>query len=65
MISDSEAPAHELLKMWGTHSLPLLPGPLSPWAVAFDRVLSMGQIERVQTNDQWQIELLEIELFDY
>ena len=51
--------------------MPLLPGPLWPWVVAPDRVLSMGQIELfeilnyVQINDLRLIELLEIELFDH
>ena len=31
--------------MWSTPSLPSLPGPLWPRVLAFDRVLSMGQIE--------------------
>ena len=31
--------------MQGTTLLPLLPGPLGPWVVAHDRVLSMGWIE--------------------
>ena len=35
----------ELLGMWDTLSLPLLPGPLWPGVVVPDRVLSMGQIE--------------------
>ena len=37
-----------MLELWGmriTASLPLLPGPFWPGAVAPDRVLSMGQIE--------------------
>ena len=37
-----------ILELWGmlsTPSLPSLPGPLWPWVVAPDRVLSMGQIE--------------------
>ena len=38
-------------------SLPLLPGPLWPEAVAPDRVLSMGQIEQCKTK------LFKIELF--
>ena len=35
----------ELLGMWSTPSLPMLPGPLWPGVVAPDRVLSIGQIE--------------------
>ena len=35
----------ELQGMQSTHSLLLLPGPLRPGVVAFDRVLFMGQIE--------------------
>ncbi len=37
-----------MLELWGmqsTPSLPLLPGPLWPGAVAPDRVLSIGEIE--------------------
>ena len=37
-----------MLELWGMQSslsLPLLPGPLRPRAVASDRVLYMGQIE--------------------
>ena len=42
--------------MRSTSSLPLLPGPLEPGVIAPDRVISMGQIERldiktVYTND--------------
>ena len=35
----------KLWRMWGTLSLPLLPGPLGPGVVVPARVLSMGQIE--------------------
>ena len=35
----------ELWGMWSIFLLPLLPGPLWPRVVAFDRVLSMGQME--------------------
>ena len=44
--SDGEVPV--MLELWGmrsTPSLPLLPGPLWPWVVTPDRVLSIGQIE--------------------
>ena len=44
--TDGEAPV--LLELWGMQNtllLPSLPGPLCPWVVAPDRVLSMGQIE--------------------
>ena len=44
--SDSDAPVMlELWRMLITSSLPLLPGPHEPGAVAPDKVLSMGQIE--------------------
>ena len=36
----------ELKGMQSTLSLPSLPGPLWPEAVAHDRVLSIGQIEQ-------------------
>ena len=52
--SDGKAPVMlELLGMQSTPSLSSLPGPLWPKVVAFDKVLSMGQIElfdRVQTS---------------
>ena len=57
--------------MWSTPSLALLPGSFWPLVVAPDRVLSLWQIElfdhlnRVQTNDLWEIELLEKELSDH
>ena len=44
--SEGETPVIE--ELWGMQStplLPLLPGPLWPWVVAPDRVLSIGQIE--------------------
>ena len=44
--SDGEVPL--ILELWGRRSTPLMPsfpGPLWPGVVAFDRVLSMGQIE--------------------
>ena len=65
--SNSEASVLELWGMWSTLSLPLLPGPLSPWVVVFVKVPSMGQIELfnhllylkpfncVQTNEHWLI----------
>ena len=43
---DGEAPV--MLELWGMRSTPLLlsfQGPPWPGVVAFDRVLSMGQIE--------------------
>ena len=44
--SDGEALVMpELWGMWGTPSLPLLPGPLWPGVVAPEKVLSKGQIE--------------------
>ena len=43
--SDDEASALQLWEIWRTSSLLLLPGPLWPWMVALDGVLSMGQIE--------------------
>ena len=53
--------------MWGTPSLPLLPGPLYPGVVAPDRVLSMGQIEQtmyanklLMSNCDCFIDLLQI-----
>ena len=33
--------------LWGTLSLPLVPGPLWPSMVALERILSMGQIELI------------------
>ena len=47
--------------MRSTPSLPLLPGPLWPGVVAFDKVLSMGQIE---LHTYVKTELFELELFD-
>ena len=44
--SDGEVPVMmELWGMWSSSSLPLLPGSLWPRVVAYDRVLSIGQIE--------------------
>ena len=44
--SDHESPLMlDLWRMWSTPSLPLLPGPIWLGVLAFDRVLSMGQIE--------------------
>ena len=43
--SDGEAPVSRAQGNMDTPSLPLLPGPLCPWVVAPDRVLSMGQID--------------------
>ena len=44
--SDGEAPVMlELWGMWSAYSVPSLPSPLRPGVVAFERVLSMGQIE--------------------
>ena len=40
-----EAAVLEFMRMWSTHSLPLLPSPLWPGVVAPDRALSMSQIE--------------------
>ena len=41
--SDGEVPVMlQLLGMWSTPSLPLLPGPLWPEMAAHDRALSMG-----------------------
>ena len=37
----------ELLRMWSTPLLLLLPGPLWPRMVTPDRVLSMGQVEHL------------------
>ena len=57
--------------MGNTPSLPLLPGPLWLGVVAPDRVPSMVKKELLvylnswQTNIWCEIELLEIELFDY
>ena len=44
--SDGEAEALEIWGMQSTLLLPLLPGPIWPRGVAFDRVLSMDQIEQ-------------------
>ena len=45
--SGSEGSILELWGMWSTHSLPLIQGPLWPGVVAYNRVLSMGQIDLV------------------
>ena len=43
--SDGEAPVMlELLEMWGTPSLPSLPGPFWPGVVATERVISMEEL---------------------
>ena len=42
--SDGQTQALEILGMRSTYSLPLLPGPLWPRAVAPDMVLSIGQL---------------------
>ena len=44
----SDGEASVILELWTMRSAPLLhslPGPLWPWVVAPNRVLSMGQIE--------------------
>ena len=57
--------------MQNTLSLQSFQGPLWPEVVASKRVLSIGQIELfdnlngLQTNDLWKIELFEIELFNH
>ena len=44
--SDGKMPVIlELLRMWSTPSLPLLPGPLWPEVEAFDRARSIDRIE--------------------
>ena len=60
----------ELWGMWSKPSPPLLPGPLWSGVIAFDRVLSMGQIElncvgwnRTVLTFKLDTELFEIELF--
>ena len=58
-------------RMRSTLSVSSLQGPLWPEGVAPKGILWMGQIELFdilnweQTNDLYQIELLEIELFDH
>ena len=57
--------------MGSTSSLPLLPHPLQLGVVAPDKGPTMGRIElfdhlnSVQTNDLYQSESLEIELFNH
>ena len=51
--SDGGAPV--MLELWGMRCIslfPLLPGPLWPGVVAFDRVLSMGQKELFDTETE-------------
>ena len=43
--SEIEAPVQELLEIWSTTPLPLLPGPLWPGVVVPVSVSSIGQIE--------------------
>ena len=44
----------ELYRMWSTPSLPLLPVPHWPEVVAPDRVLSIGQIELHDIQNECQ-----------
>ena len=65
--SDSEAPV--MPKHWGmrsTYSLSSFLSPPWPGAAVPDRVLSMGQIEKLNISTVWlyKTELIEIELFD-
>ena len=53
--SDGEAPL--MLELWGIQSttlLPFFPGPLWLGVVAYDRILSMGQIELFDRKTMWK-----------
>ena len=47
----------EILGMWRTLLLPLLPGPLRSNVVATDRVLSMSQIEHTVCEQMTDVKL--------
>ena len=42
----------EFVGMWSTSSVSSLPSPLCPGVAAFDRILSVGQIELFDTETE-------------
>ena len=56
--ADGEGLALEIWGMWGTTSLPLLPGPFWLGVVAPDKGLSMGQIEQTVYKQKTNVKLV-------